>query len=109
MNPSTTILQGTRTITFDGDESNRCPSDLLERYEKLLDHQNMSWTEHLRFRRLLGTGGQGVVYLSDRRGCDGFTLPVALKLFSPERFVSQQNYDDAMGRIGEVSCRVAQI
>lgn len=109
MNPSTTILQGTRTITFGGDESNRCPSDLLERYESLLDQQNMNWTEHLRFRRLLGTGGQGVVYLSDRRGCDGFTLPVALKLFSPERFVSQQNYDDAMGRMGDVACRVAKI
>ncbi|QDS99419.1 serine/threonine-protein kinase [Adhaeretor mobilis] len=109
MDPSTTILQGTRTITYGGDESNRCPSDLLERYEKLLDSQHIGWTEHLRFRRLLGTGGQGVVYLSDRRGCDGFTLPVALKLFSPERFVSQQTYDEAMGRMGDVSCRVAQI
>ncbi len=109
MNPSTTILQGTRTITFDGHEANRCPTDLYERYEQLLEGQHLGWTEHLRFRRLLGTGGQGVVYLSDRRGCDNFTLPVALKVFSPERFPSQQAYDNAMARIAQVAGSVAQI
>lgn len=109
MNPSTTILQGTRTITFGGQSTTRCPTDLYERYEQLLDGQHLAWTEHLRFRRLLGAGGQGVVYLSDRRGCDDFTLPVALKVFSPERFSSQQEYDAAMHRIGKVSCRVAKI
>jgi hypothetical protein len=109
MNPSTTILQGTRTITFDGQEANRCPTDLYDRYEQLLEGQHLGWTEHLRFRRLLGTGGQGVVYLSDRRGCDGFTLPVALKVFSPERFSSQQSYDNAMNRMAAVACAVAQI
>src|SRR4051794_10589239 len=61
MNPSTTILQGTRTITFGGHEANRCPTDLYDRYEQLLEGQHLGWTEHLRFRRLLGTGGQGVV------------------------------------------------
>ena len=109
MNPSTTILQGTRTITFDGQEVQRCPNDLYERYERLLDCQYMGWTEHLRFHRLLGAGGQGVVYLSDRRGSDGFTLPLALKIFSPERFSSQQSYDLAMQRIGQVAGCVAKI
>lgn len=109
MNPSTTILQGTRTIAFNGQPASRCPTDLYERYERLLEGQHLGWTEHLRFRRLLGTGGQGVVYLSDRRGCDNFTLPVALKIFSPERFPSQQAYDMAMNRIAQVACDVAKI
>jgi len=109
MNPSTTILRGTRTITFDGGQANRCPTEMYQRYERLLNSQRMNWTEHLRFRRLLGTGGQGVVYLSDRRGADGFTLPVALKVFSPERFSSEQAYDQAMQRIGKVACSVAKI
>jgi serine/threonine-protein kinase len=109
MNPSTTILQGTRTVTFDGRQANRCPTDLYDRYERLIDGERLSWTEHLRFRRMLGAGGQGVVYLSDRRGCDGFTLPVALKVFSPERYDSQQSYDAAMQRIGQVACAVAKI
>ncbi len=109
MNPSTTILQGTRTITYDGQVDDRCPNDLLERYENLLDTQYMGWTEHLRFRRLLGTGGQGVVYLSERRGSDGFVLPVALKVFSPERFASHQSYNSAMERIAQVASSVAKI
>jgi eukaryotic-like serine/threonine-protein kinase len=109
MNPSTTILQGTRTITFDGEQSRRCPNELFERYEHLLNTQYIGWMEHLRFRRLLGTGGQGVVFLTDRRGSDGFTLPVALKVFSPERFSCQQSYDLAMERIAQVASCVAKI
>lgn len=109
MNPSTTILHGTRTITFGGQQASRCPTDLYDRYQRLLNAQHLGWTEHLRFERLLGTGGQGVVYLSHRRGCDDFTLPVALKFFSPERFGSQQEYDVAMHRMAQVACRVAKI
>ena len=109
MNPSTTILQGTRTITFNGEQSRRCPNELFERYDRLLNTQYIGWTEHLRFRRLLGRGGQGLVYLTDRRGSDGFTLPVALKVFSPERFSCQLSYDRAMERIAEVASCVAKI
>ena len=109
MNPSTTILQGTRTLNFEGEQVSRCPNELFQRYEQLLDRQYMGWTEHLRFRRLLGAGGQGVVYLSDRRGSDGFTLPLALKVFSPERYSSEQSYDQAMHRMAQVAGRVAKI
>ena len=69
----------------------------------------MSWTEHHRLIRPLGSGGQGIVYLSERRGTDSFTLPVALKIFSPERYEDERDYDDAMGRIAQVAAHVAQI
>src|SRR5205085_12300091 len=69
----------------------------------------MNWTEHHRLLRLLGSGGQGVVYLSQRKGTDGFTLPVALKIFSPARYEDSRSYDEAMGRIAQVAARVAQI
>ncbi len=49
------------------------------------------------------------MYLSERRGTDGFTLPVALKIFSPERFEDSRAYDEAMARIARVAARVAQI
>ena len=49
------------------------------------------------------------MYLSERRGTDGFTLPVALKIFSPERYEEPRDYDEAMGRIARVAARVAQI
>ncbi len=109
LDPSTTMLQGTRTISYSGQPVNRCPNELLDRYQEILDGQYMGWTEHLRFRRLLGTGGQGKVYLSERRGSDGFTLPVALKVFSPERYASQQAYDRAMECMAQVASRVAKL
>jgi serine/threonine-protein kinase len=59
--------------------------------------------------RRLGSGGQGVVYLTEVRGADSFTVPVALKVFAPERYDNALAYDDAIGRIAHVSALVAQI
>ena len=52
-----------------------------------------------RKERLLGAGGQGVVYLGERQGADGFTLPVALKVFSPEPYRDAAAYEEDMGRV----------
>ena len=106
---TTTFLQANPTMTYGGDPSVRCPDELLERYQCLVDEQRMSWTEHHRLLRLLGSGGQGVVYLSERRGTDNFTLPVALKIFSPQHYPDARAYDESMGRIAHVAARVAQI
>jgi serine/threonine-protein kinase len=83
--------------------------DLYDHYLKLIHQPKLGWTEHLRLRRQLGHGGQGVVYLSERRGADHFTLPVALKFFSPERFDDERAYREAMERMAQVSSRVAVI
>ena len=56
-----------------------------------------------------GPGGRGVVFLTTRKGTDGFTLPVALKVFSPERYDSEKSYGAAMEEIARVSAQVAQI
>ena len=71
-------------------------SDLLERYEQILAGKRQSWTTHLRFMKKLGSGGQGEVYLTQRRGADDFTLPVALKVFSPERYPTLADYEDCL-------------
>jgi serine/threonine-protein kinase len=106
---STTFHQGNPTLTIDGHPAIRCPDELLERYESLIGEQRFTWTEHLQLTRRLGSGGQGVVYLSERRGTDNFTLPLALKIFSPARYDTSRNYDEAMERIAQVAARVAQI
>lgn len=107
---TTTIFrEGQGTITLGGRTAPRCPDEVLARYHALIDEQRLSWTEHHKLLRLIGAGGQGLVYLSERRGTDGFTLPVALKIFSPERYEDSRAYDDAMGRIAHVAARVAQI
>src|ERR1700674_5762792 len=106
---STTFLQGNPTLTIEGQPAIRCPDELLDRYQTIISDQRSMWTEHLRLSRRLGSGGQGVVYLSERRGTDNFTLPVALKIFSPARYEDARGYDEAMARIAQVAARVAQI
>ncbi len=106
---TTTFLEGSPTRTWGGRPTVRCSDELLGRYQEIIAEQRLSWTEHHRLISLLGSGGQGVVYLTQRRGTDSFTLPVALKIFSPERYENEQSYDEAMARMAEVAARVAQI
>lgn len=54
-------------------------------------------------------GGQGIVYLSVRQGADNFSLPVALKIFSPKCYDDAQHYEQEMCRIAQVASRVARI
>jgi serine/threonine protein kinase len=107
---NTTILHEERpTISVSGDVGSRCPEELLARYSEILSAGRLHWTEYHSLSRRLGAGGQGVVYLTTRRGSDNFTLPVALKIFSPERYDSEEHYIQAMSRIASVAARVAQI
>ena len=75
----------------------------------MIQEQRLSWTTHQRLIRLLGRGGQGLVFLSERRGADNFTLPVAVKIFSPNRYESSSAYEQAMERIAHIAAQVAQI
>jgi len=97
------------TITHGGNPAVPRTNELIEQYEDILHEQRLSWTNHLQLLKLLGAGGQGVVYLTELRGTDEFTLPAALKIFSPERFEDERSYDEAMQRIARASNRVAQI
>ena len=106
---TTMFLEGNGTLTWGGRQAARCSDEVLGRYQAMLDQHRLSWTEHHRLVRVLGSGGQGVVYLSMRRGTDNFTLPVALKIFSPERYEDDRAYDEAMGRMAVVAAHVAQI
>src|SRR6185369_7530099 len=100
---------GTCTIMPGGGRPENRVNELLGSYLKLVQHQKLGWTEHLHLRRVLGKGGQGIVYLSERRGADNFTLPVALKFFSPERFPDERSYRESMERMAAISSRVALI
>jgi serine/threonine-protein kinase len=99
----------TQTLAMDGGVANSQCSELCETYSSIIHEQKLSWTAHLRLRRMLGAGGQGVVFLTERRGSDSFTLPVALKIFSPERYASPEAYAADMEHVGRVSTKVARI
>jgi len=92
-----------------GPEDTTRASPLVTSYHALTPGDRLNWTtRHLKLR-LVGKGGQGVVYLSERQGCDAFRLPVALKFFSPEHYRDDQSYAEDMGRIAHVAGRVALI
>ena len=82
---------------------------LVQRYHAISQSSQILWAAHYRKLRLLGTGGQGVVYLSERQGSDLFRLPVALKIFSPEQYNDAAGYEDDMARVAEIASRVALI
>ena len=84
-------------------------AELLDRYKGLLRADGFTWDARHRKVRRLGKGGQGVVYLSERQGSDGFTLPVALKFFSPEHYRDAESYEEDMARIAGIAGRVALI
>ena len=106
---TTIYLEDNGTMTWGGHPSTHCSEELLGRYRRTLEQWRLSWTEHHRLVRVLGSGGQGVVFLSSRRGTDNFTLPVAVKVFSPEHYENDRAYDEAMGRMADVAAHVAQI
>src|SRR3972149_4439242 len=106
---TTTFLEGSATRTWGGHQVTRCSDELLARYRSIVEEQRLSWTEHHRLLKLLGSGGQGIVYLTERRGTDTFTLPVALKIFSPEHYEDERSYDEAMGRIAQAAAHAAPI
>ena len=58
---------------------------------------------------MLGRGGQGVVLLARRAGADGFVVPVALKVFSPESYRTAAAYEEDMARVAAVAARVATV
>lgn len=82
---------------------------LRTRYQTILGEPKLDWVEEHRLEKRLGSGGQGVVFLAERTGGDGFSLPVALKVFSPETYANDELYIAAMGRMARVASRVAQI
>ena len=106
---STMFFDGGRTAALDGRPAGGCPPQLLHAYQELITGDRFSWTAHHRFVRPLGSGGQGVVFLAERRGADAFTMPVALKFFTPDRYPSAHAYDEAMRHAASVAARVAQI
>ena len=106
---TTSIDRYTPTETLDGQVDFPTQNKLCSVYDRLLQQKKLSWTNHLHLRKRLGSGGQGVVYFSERKGADDFTLPVAIKIFSPERFENEKDYASAMKRVAQVTAAVARI
>jgi len=106
---TTTFHDPTVTYHLDGTPHRSEDNHLLPTYDGILHEQQLKWKTLMRFDKLLGAGGQGVVYLSQLGGADGFTLPIAVKIYSPERFRDADDYNRSMERAAQVAAHVAQI
>lgn len=107
---STTRHDPNATLTFHGSRrQDDGPSELVAPYLELVSKRALNWTTHHRLGKLLGCGGQGRVFLSACRGTDDFTVPVAVKVFSPQRYPDVRQYEEAMRRIAGIAARVAVI
>lgn len=107
--PTTTMLDEGRTRALEGVQPPPANNSLIPLYDELIAGGRVQWTTYHHLERQLGSGGQGIVFLSERRGADGFNQPVAMKIFSPERFPTPAAYDKAMLRLARVASRVAVI
>ena len=87
----------------------RSLSELADSYDALLPRPTVRWSVEYRLQKILGSGGQGVVYLADRLGADSITIPVALKVFSPKRYETTEDYQQDMVRVAQVAARLALI
>jgi serine/threonine-protein kinase len=106
---STTRFEPNLTITHQGSLKSHGDPNLVAWYDRLIAARKISWTGHHHMLRLLGRGGQGEVYLTEYRGTDGFTVPVAMKIFSPEHYHNARAYEDAMERVATIASKVALI
>jgi serine/threonine protein kinase len=100
---STTVSQRTPSRSGPGEVA------LVARYRDIARATDLRWATRYRKLHLLGSGGQGAVYLALRLGGDGFTRPVALKLFSPESYQDACAYQEDMASVSQVAARVARI
>ncbi|MEM6469947.1 MAG: serine/threonine-protein kinase [Planctomycetota bacterium] len=106
---STTRFEPNPTRTHQGSLSVVGDPDLIQWYDHLVDREKVSWTGHHHMLRLLGRGGQGEVFLTEYRGTDGFTVPAAMKIFSPEHYVNARSYEESMKRVAKIASKVALI
>ena len=101
---------GVTLLEFDGkyDSPHRC-EDLIAKYDSVSRLDRIHWSTNLRLIREIGRGGQGTVFLAERVGADGFNLPVAVKVFSPEPYLRPEDYDQDMRRVAKIASKVAAI
>ena len=79
------------------------------KFDALIHRESVRWTVQHRLIHQLGAGGQGVVYLAEKIGASGVTVPVALKFFSPYPYLSLPDYHEDMGRVARIAAKVAVI
>lgn len=83
--------------------------ELQEQFHNIIASADVRWTTRYRLIDRLGAGSQGIVFLAERQGAHNISLPVALKVFSPQSHTSPRAYRHEMERMARVSMQLALI
>ena len=89
--------------------SNHALRELHEQFHNIIASADVRWTTRYRLIEKLGAGSQGIVFLAERQGAHNVSLPVALKVFSPQSHTSPRAYRLEMDRMARVSMQLALI
>ena len=85
-------------------------ADALGRqFDRLVGGDAVNWTIEYSLLRLIGSGGQGRVFLGDRIGSFGVHFRVALKFFEPRNYASAEDYLADMARMARMAMRLARL
>lgn len=82
---------------------------LQEQFHNIIASSDVRWTTRYRLLDRLGAGSQGIVFLAERQGAHNVSLPVALKVFSPQSHTTSRAYRQEMERMARVSMQLALI
>ncbi len=89
--------------------SNPAIGKLQEQFLSIIASGDVRWTTRYRLIDRLGAGSQGVVFLAERLGAHNISLPVALKVFSPQSHPDPRSYRREMERLAQVSMQLALV
>ncbi len=105
------VAQSTENTRITGPgQSPECTLDFGELLQRLRDcerQESLSWSSDYRKREIIGSGGQGTVYLTE---ClNEHNLPKAMKVFSPLPYGNVRSYYEDMERMAHVASLVYSI
>lgn len=87
--------------TVDTNSSDGEFEELIGNYRQLIRKRTIPYPVAYRFKKELGHGRQGVVFLAERQGARGCLTRHAIKLFDPGIYSSAPVYLTDMGRIAQ--------
>jgi eukaryotic-like serine/threonine-protein kinase len=98
----------TTLVGREDEEPDETPlASLCREYRSIIGRQRLDGLQDYPLRQLLGAGGQGKVYLSERLGADDYRQPLAVKVFSPEKYPSARSYQTAMARLSQLASQLS--
>lgn len=83
--------------------------ELSARYEDIIHRSEVSWQQNYQLRSVLGTGGQGTVFLAERHGAFDVSFDMALKFYRPDGYEDVEIYRSEMARLAAVAMEVSKI